>query len=286
MRVKLWGTRGSLARSGPETVRYGGDTAAVQVVASDGTEIILDAGSGILRLGEHLSDPPGRIDILLTHLHMDHIQGLGFFLPLFSADVEVHIWGPTSTTLDLRARLTRYLSPPLFPVRIRDLVALEIHDLYECTFEIGPVSITAAAITHPGHTFGYRLEENGGILTYMSDHEPALGVRNFPPHRDWTSGAALAADADVLIHDAQYTDEEYAHRVGWGHSTFNHAIAFAEMTGAKTLVTFHHDPSHSDDFLDHVTAALESPTVDIVRGMIGREFAVGDKPAAHSNAKR
>lgn len=275
MKARLWGTRGSLARSGPETLRYGGDTSCVEVRGADDSIIILDAGSGILRCGDNIEDQPTRIHILLSHLHMDHIQGLGFFTPLYSPDIEVHIWGPVSATEDLRTRLTRYLSPPLFPVRLRDLAAVEIHDLSRCTMDLEGISVTSDTVSHPGHTFGFRLEENGSALAYIPDHEPALGVADFPYDPDWTSGARLATDVDLLIHDAQYTDAEYAERVGWGHSTFDHAVAFAEMVSAERLVTFHHDPNHSDEFLDSALAATHSATVDIVGGMIGAEFAVG-----------
>lgn len=272
MRVRLWGTRGSLARSGPETVRYGGDTSAVEVRSSDGSLIVIDAGSGILRLGENLGEPPERIDILLSHLHMDHIQGLGFFTPLYSPDIEVHIWGPASATQNLRQRLTRYLSPPLFPVRLRDLAGVEVHDLSRGTMQLRDVKVTTDLITHPGHTFGFRIEDSAGVLAYMSDHEPALGVADFPTGPEWTSGADLAAKADLMIHDAQYTDEEYSRRPGWGHSTFDQAVSFAEMAGVRRMVTFHHDPSHSDDFLDLVTGSLHSDSVEIIPGMVGREF--------------
>ena len=122
MRVRLWGTRGSIASAGPDTVAYGGNTSCVEVEGRDGTIVILDAGTGVRRVGDTYHEPR-RLDILLTHLHMDHIQGLGFFAPLFQKDFEVHVWGPPSTTQDLRTRLTRYLSPPLFPVRLRDVAA-------------------------------------------------------------------------------------------------------------------------------------------------------------------
>lgn len=275
MKVRLWGTRGSLARSGPETVRYGGDTSAVEVWSSNGSLIVIDAGSGILRLGENLGELPERIDILLSHLHMDHIQGLGFFTPLYSPDIEVHIWGPASATQNLRQRLTRYLSPPLFPVRLRDLESVEVHDLNRGVMQLRDVKVTADLVTHPGHTFGFRLEDPAGVLAYMSDHEPALGVDDFPAGPEWTSGADLAKNADLMIHDAQYTDEEYDRRPGWGHSTFHQAVAFAEMAGVRRMVTFHHDPSHSDDFLDMVTGSLHSDSVQIIPGMVGAEFRLG-----------
>lgn len=275
MRARLWGTRGSLARSGPETVRYGGDTSCVEIRGSGDTVIVLDAGSGILRCGENLEDPPARIDILLSHLHMDHIQGLGFFTPLYSPDIQVHIWGPTTVTEDLRTRLTRYLSPPLFPVRLRELEGVEVHDLHRGTMELGGVTVTADIVSHPGHTFGFRLEENGTTLTYISDHEPALGVPDFPRDPDWTSGASLASGADLLIHDAQYTADEYADRVGWGHSSFEHAVAFAEMAEARKMVTFHHDPSHSDDFIDKAMRQAVSPSVEVIGGKVGATFDIG-----------
>src|SRR5882724_473073 len=129
MHVMLWGTRGSVAAPGPETARYGGNTSCVEVRGSDGTVLVLDAGTGIRRLGPSLVSLK-RLDLLLTHLHMDHIQGLGFFSPLYDSGVEVHIWGPASTTADLRTRLMRYLSPPLFPVHLRDLPCqLSLHEV-------------------------------------------------------------------------------------------------------------------------------------------------------------
>ncbi len=275
MRARLWGTRGSLARSGPATIRYGGDTACVQISSTTDDHIILDAGSGILALGENLIEPPERIDILLSHLHMDHIQGLGFFQPLYSPDVMVHIWGPASATEDIRTRLSRYLSPPLFPVRLRDLSGVELHDLPRGELEIGSIKITTDSISHPGHTFGFRLEENGGVLAYMSDHELGLGGAGLPNDPQWTSGYCIAEGADLLIHDAQYTDDEYAERIGWGHSTFKQAVEFAEMAEVRKMLTFHHDPSHSDAFLDEVTASLHSNTVEIAGGMVGGQFEVG-----------
>jgi len=246
----------------------------VEVRGRGGSLIVLDGGSGIVRLGENIGDIPDRVDILLSHLHMDHIQGLGFFTPLYDPAVEVHIWGPASTTLDLRTRLTRYLSPPLFPVRLRDLSAVVVHDLKPGTMHVDGISVTTDLVSHPGHTFGFRLEDEDGVLSYISDHEPALGVTDFPGDPEWTSGTALAFEADVLIHDAQYTDDEYADKTGWGHSTFTQAIAFAELVRARTMVTFHHDPAHSDEFLDHVMAAFRSDIVDVVPGMVGASFDV------------
>ena len=252
MKVTLWGTRGSLATPDRQTVRYGGNTSCVEVRGDDGTVLVLDAGTGILAVGKELVDA-SRIDLLLTHLHMDHIVGLGFFKPLFREEVDVHIWGPPSVTLSMRERLTRYLSPPLFPVRIRDLPCrLTLHDVARERFGIGPFEIMADLVCHPGPTVGYRISEGGASLAYMPDHEPALATGRVPDDGEWTSGFALAEGADVLIHDTQYDDGEYGEHAGWGHSSLCHALDFARMTGVRQLVTFHHDPSHDDAALDRM----------------------------------
>ena len=251
MKVTLWGTRGSLPSAGPETVRYGGNTSCVEVRGEDGTLIVLDAGTGIRRLSHAVGPEIQRVHILLSHLHMDHIQGFGFFEPLHRSDVEVHVWGPPSTTHDLRTRLTKYLSPPLFPVRLRDLpYRLFLHDVPMGGFAVESLRVHCALVCHPGPTVGYRITQGGAAMVYLPDHEPALGARTFPLPADWTSGADLAKEADLLIHDSQYTDAEYAQRPGWGHSAIRHAVAFADLVRTRRLVTFHHDPGHSDDVLD------------------------------------
>ena len=276
MRVTLWGTRGSLASPGPETVKYGGNTSCVEVRAADGTVLVLDAGTGIRRLGDAIVDEIERVDLLLTHLHMDHIQGLGFFEPLFRPTIESHIWGPSSTTLDLRARLSRYLSPPLFPVRLRDLPSRPtLHDVVELgTFHIGPFSIDAELVCHPGPTVGYRIEADGVSLAYLPDHEPALGLGRLPSDPEDVPGLGLAEGVDLLIHDSMYTEDEYPQYVGWGHSSQRQALAFAEAACVKRFVTFHHEPNHSDELLDRLfDEATSSPLpFQLLRGVEGATF--------------
>jgi phosphoribosyl 1,2-cyclic phosphodiesterase len=251
-RVTLFGTRGSIPAPGPETIGYGGNTAAVEVCGKDGTVLVLDAGTGIRRLGARLSEA-ARVDILLSHLHMDHIQGLGFFGPLFNPLTKVHLWGPASSVHTLEARLARYLSPPLFPVHLRDLSNIVCHEVPCSPFNIGPFTIRTSLICHPGPTVGYRIESEQGVVAYLSDHEPALALPNGRwPSPDWISGYDVAVNADLLIHDAQYTDEEYEGCIGWGHSTYRHAFEFASRVGAKRIVPFHHDPSHDDKTLDQL----------------------------------
>jgi phosphoribosyl 1,2-cyclic phosphodiesterase len=278
MKITFWGTRGSQATPGTETVRYGGNTACVEVESDDGAVLILDAGTGIRRLGNTMATRRGRVDILITHLHMDHIQGLGFFEPLYRDDLEVHIWGPASTSQPLPARLTRYLSPPLFPVRLRDLpCAQNVHDVPYGSFDIGPFRVTSELVCHPGPTVGYRIEADGVSMAYMPDHEPALvasevgGLRGDPM---WTSGFDLAHRVDVLIHDAQYTPLEYADRVGWGHSTVAEALDFARLAAVKHLVLFHFDPTHDDDSLDRMFA--DATAITTVDGMVVTAAHEGD----------
>lgn len=237
----------------------------MEVRAADDTLLILDGGTGIRRLGGALEEIPDRVDMLLTHLHLDHIQGLGFFEPLFVPDVEVHIWGPAGVTFDLHKRLTRYLSPPLFPIHLRSLPChLKLHEVPGETIEIGPFRIESAYVCHPGPTVGYRIEQDGAVVTYLPDHEPALGSPGFPDLPEWTSGYDLAAGSDLLIHDAQYTDEEYDSHVGWGHSSISDAIAFADLADTGHLVAFHHDPTHGDEMLDRILGeAIDEASVSL-----------------------
>jgi ribonuclease BN (tRNA processing enzyme) len=256
-------------------VRYGGDTSSVEVTSEEGVTLVLDAGSGVVH-ADVADMTTGRVDVLLTHLHMDHIQGLGFFRPLFEPEVDVHMWGPVSTT-SLSTRLARYLSPPLFPVRLRDLPSVTVHDLAPGTLEIGPFTVVAEFVIHPGQTYGYRIENDGRTLAYLPDHEPALGPGSIPDDPRWTSGHDLAAGVDLLIHDAQYTDDEYPDRVGWGHSTLTHAVDFAELAGVGRLLTFHHEPNHSDEEIDAHHAEVDESRRSSIRfeaGLAGETFQV------------
>jgi len=275
--VRFWGTRGSVPTPGPATQRYGGNTSCVEVRGGDPTSVVvLDAGTGIRAFGAAMPMAVTRVDILLSHLHMDHIIGLGFFAGLFRPGLEVHIWGPGSTVLALRARLTRYLSPPLFPVRLRDLACrLTLHDVPLGRFEVPGLRVTAALVCHPGPTVGYRLDDGTSTLTYLSDHEPALGVRGFPDLPRWTSGFDLAEGADAVIHDAQYADDEYEQHVGWGHSSIGQAVEFAVHAGVGHLVGFHHDPWHDDDTLDALYGVYDHHELTVTPALEGAVLALG-----------
>jgi phosphoribosyl 1,2-cyclic phosphodiesterase len=253
--VTFYGVRGSLATPGPSTARYGGNTSCVRVTGPDGRVLVLDAGTGIRPLTLDLPGTITRVDVLLTHLHMDHILGLGFFGPLFNPGMEVHIWGPASATLSLEARLRRYLSPPLFPMLLRDVPCrLELHHVVRGGVPIGPFHVTTARVCHPGPTVGYRVETEGVSFAYLPDHEPALGAKRFPLEPEWTSGFDLAHGVDLLVHDAQYTREEYPRHVGWGHSTMHDALVFARLAEVQHFVPFHHDPGRDDGALEAAVA--------------------------------
>jgi phosphoribosyl 1,2-cyclic phosphodiesterase len=256
MRARVWGCRGSLAAPGPETVRYGGNTSCVEVRLASGHTLVLDAGTGMRALGAVLQEEAhDELHVLLTHLHLDHLQGLGFFRPLFRPNVAVHLWGPKSPVQSLAERIAIYLSPPLFPVGLNGVPAqLTFHDAPEEPVAIGSATIRAAKVTHQGPTVGYRVEEAGRVLVYLPDHEPSLGVQlcNEPPA--WISGHDIARDADVLLHDAQYGDSEYPQHVGWGHSCIAHVMEFARKAQVGTVLLFHHDPYHTDSELDELLA--------------------------------
>lgn len=234
-------------------LRYGGNTSCVEVTLSDGTEVILDAGTGIRELAASRSFPASSVQVLLTHLHLDHIQGLLFFAPLFDPANQITVWGPPAPGPTLDQRLARYLSTPLSPVELRELPArVEFAACPHEEWEVGGARIEAALIAHRGVTLGYRITEGDVSLCYLPDHEPALGVALADAEPGWISGMRLAAGASVLIHDGQYADDEYAAHVGWGHSSVSDALAFADRADVEQLILFHHDPTHDDRRLDEL----------------------------------
>ena len=262
MRVTIWGCRGSIPSPGPETVNYGGNTSCIEVAPENGAVFVLDAGTGIRELGNDLQERgTRRIHLLLTHLHLDHLEGLRFFEPLFDDRVTIDVWGPRSPVESLRARIRRSFSPPLFPIDLREIPAqLTFRDVPKEPWSVEGATLTSALVMHPGPTVGYRIEADRAVVAYLPDHEPALTGDFAERSRDWIPGGSVAGDADLLLHDAQYFGDEYEQRIGWGHSSVESAVAYAKAVGARHLVLFHHDPRHADRLLELLQAQAEELT--------------------------
>ena len=262
MRVTIWGCRGSIPSPGPETVNYGGNTSCIEVAPENGAVFVLDAGTGIRELGNDLQERgTRRIHLLLTHLHLDHLEGFRFFEPLFDDRVTIDVWGPRSPVEGLRARIRRSFSPPLFPIDLREIPAqLTFRDVPKEPWSVEGATLTSALVMHPGPTVGYRIEADRAVVAYLPDHEPALTGNFAERSRDWIPGGSVAGDADLLLHDAQYFGDEYEQRIGWGHSSVESAVAYAKAVGARHLVLFHHDPCHADRLLELLQAQAEELT--------------------------
>jgi len=320
MRIRFWGTRGSLAKPGPTTVRYGGNTPCVEVNAPDGTLIVLDCGTGAHGLGEHLTasrEPPIRGHLLITHTHWDHIQGFPFFAPLFVAGNEWDVYAPQGLGQRLEQTLAGQMEYTYFPITLGQLGAtIRFHETVEGVIDLGGVRVIARYLNHPGLAMGYRLEADGIAVVYSTDHEPhsphhprarALGradAQLLPVHREDQRHIEFLAGADLVIHDAQYALEEYPKKRTWGHSPAELAVDWALAGGVKRLALFHHDPLRSDEELDRlvetcrrrvsgsglaleVFAAAEGQVVELTGATIapgGRAVTESDRAAGSAGA--
>ncbi|MCS7031019.1 MAG: MBL fold metallo-hydrolase [Gloeomargarita sp. SKYG116] len=254
--VRFWGVRGSIAVPGPETVRYGGNTPCVEVQAG-GQRLIFDGGTGLRVLGQTLKHQTNlEAHLFFSHSHWDHIQGFPFFAPAYQAGNQLHIYGPaTHHGYSIKQSLSNQMLDPNFPVPLQIMQAdLYFHDLLAGdVVTIGDVTVETGSLNHPNYALGYRVTWQGKTVVYASDTE------HYPDRLD-RSVVHLARQADVLIYDANYTDEEYNDPVnprrGWGHSTWQAGVKVAEAAGVRQLVLFHHDASHNDDFLDQVAAQV------------------------------
>jgi phosphoribosyl 1,2-cyclic phosphodiesterase len=261
IRLRLWGVRGGIATPGAETVRYGGNTACVELRCGPHL-LILDAGTGLRGLGRKLAGEAGPVvaDLLISHPHLDHICGLPFFQPHFDPTARFRVWGAGT----LRQALKASWSPPLMPELTKAFQASITYHLFAPGdgFTLHPgLTVRTAALCHPGGATGYRVEWGGRSVAYVTDTEhPAGGGID-------ANIAGLIDRADLVLYDSSYTDAEYPSRMGWGHSTWQEAIRLADAARVGKLLLFHHDPSHADDFLDSVAvaAADRRPGTEVAR---------------------
>ena len=251
LRVTFFGVRGSCPCAGPHYVRYGGNTACVAVEVGDEAPIILDLGTGLRPLGHDLEarfgpDRPVEVTAFLTHLHWDHIIGLPFCTPLLRAGARMDVYGPVQDPNPLHDIIDRVVKPPFFPVQVKELAGMiEFHEVVDDVLAVGSAKVMVRQVPHVGTTLGFRIESGGAVLAFVSDHQA-------PHDREHVAPAVLELcdRADLVVHDAQYTEEEYRAKSTWGHSTMSYAVHVAAEAGARQLALFHHDPLHTDDDID------------------------------------
>jgi len=259
MHVRFWGTRGSIAAPGPSTARFGGNTSCVEVRASDGTVIILDCGTGARELGMHLVQTmpqPIRLHLFIGHTHWDHIQGFPFFVPAFLPGSELNIYAPIGFQRGLEEAMAGQMEYSYFPVKMRDLRSrIHFTELDEGFFRVGGVLVETQFLNHTAPTVAYRMTSDGATIAYATDHEPFWNASGrVSQHPGDERHIAFLKGANLVIHDAQYTDAEYRDKVGWGHSSLEYAVDVALAAGVERLVLFHHDPAHDDAMMERMEA--------------------------------
>ncbi len=299
MRLKLWGVRGSVPVPGPRTLRYGGNTTCTEVRVGDQI-IVLDAGTGIRELGvaleKEFGGEPINLTLLITHLHWDHIQGFPFFLPAYNDKNHIAIFGYGDANTGLRDILKGQMAAPFFPVALYDLPGkIDIKKLQKMEFSIGNVHVRSKFMNHPGVCVGYRLDAGASAIAFLPDAEPYDAFKLHSSRSDLLSPEQVekrakaeradlvqfVAGCDILILDAQYTDEEYHSHVGWGHGSISGCVALAADAHVKKLVLSHHDPNHDDAMIDAMVkqaqtlAAKAAKDLEVIGAREGDEFVLG-----------
>ncbi len=247
MHVTFYGVRGSTPCPTEGNHRYGGNTSCVAIESPGHDPIVFDLGTGLRQWGETLPhDGSFHGHALVTHVHWDHVQGLPFFMPVLQAGSTFDVYGPPAPGCSLGSCFETFVSPPYFPVSISDLPGtIRFHDAVDTEIGVGDAKVTIRSVPHTGLTNGYRVEQDGSTVVYISDHQMPDD-----PMQISDDVLELCDGADLLIHDAQYTPEEFETKRDWGHCTVDYAVHVAAQSGAKRLALFHHDPSHDDPMID------------------------------------
>jgi len=253
MKIHCWGSRGSVAVSGRQYLKYGGDTTCIEVAGDDGELIILDAGTGIRALGKKLEEEKRlTMNLLITHSHWDHLSGFPFFSPLYDKKSRIKVYGPQPTQISLKKIISKTMSAPYFPIEFEDISAeISFSAMNGAQYSIGSVLVKTIPLRHPSEAVGYRLTNHGKSFVFMTDNEIDRDYSNGLNYNDYVD---FAHGADLIFHDAEYTMEEYRKTKGWGHSAYMHTVRFALDAGVKALGLFHHSQERTDAEIDAIVS--------------------------------
>ena len=257
MKIKVWGCRGSLPTPGRDMERYGGNTTCLEIRLNDGTVVVVDAGSGIRALGDRLVREHELADLylILTHAHWDHLSGFPFFRPAFSSRFTIRVLGGPRAKRVLRGYLAHQMQPPYFPVPFDAMKARFEFLPRRAKAAIGSATLSFIPLNHPNGGYGFEIAEDGRTFVFLTDNELDFAHEGGLSREEYIG---LCRDADLLMHDAQYTDQEVESKRGWGHSTFSSATELAIQAGVGRFGVFHHDPAHTDDEIDRCVAMCHS----------------------------
>jgi len=261
MLIKVWGSRGSIPVSGKEYLKYGGDTTCVEIRTKSGDVIVVDAGTGIRRLGTHLADEKTyNLNFIFTHAHWDHLMGFPFFKPLFFKSFSIHMHGCPYHSKFVETILSKVMAPPYFPVKYKDVTAqMTYPDACPLDFDIGSLTVVPIALSHPNGGSGYKFIEDGKSFVFLTDNE--LGYVH-PGGLKFNDYLEFCRETDLLIHDAEYTPREYKTFVDWGHSVYTDALDLALKAGVKKLGLFHLNQERTDRQMDDIVQDCRTRIAD------------------------